>query len=227
MFTDSKKIDQGQSEGRQRARKDFAMLGHAKRQTDAVRRITTVLVLTTMTVLLAYLTVLPPHHANAASKAVTVLPINVNDILKAHNKYRTEVGDSALQWSGAVAQSALNWAKTMASTYQKCVHSSTSARSGHGENCAVSWPPGHSSATQMVDRWADEKKHFIPGCTFSLSESNNPCSNTGTWRDVGHYTQIVWRKTREVGCGFVSDGQKDFLICQYNPPGNIDREKVY
>ncbi len=210
------------------------MFRHAKRQTYGVLRITAVLVLTTMIALLAWLTVLPLRRANAAStesaqKAVTVLPINANDILKAHNTYRTEVGDPPLQWSNTVAQSALSWAETMASTYHNCVHSGAHQESGHGENCAGG-SAGYFSPTQLIDiQWGAEKKNFIPGCTFKGLTRNDPCSKTGNWLDIGHYTQIVWRKTTEVGCGFVRDSVSnyDFLVCQYNPPGNIIGEKVY
>ena len=36
----------------------------------------------------------------------------------------------------------------------------------------------------------------------------------------GHYTQVVWRNTREVGCAVARNGSDDFLVCRYWPSGN-------
>ncbi|MDY7012856.1 MAG: CAP domain-containing protein [Cyanobacteriota bacterium] len=52
-------------------------------------------------------------------------------------------------------------------------------------------------------------------------------SSTGRWFDVGHYTQIVWRKTTQVGCGISQAGGNDILVCRYSPPGNFMSQPVY
>lgn len=49
---------------------------------------------------------------------------------------------------------------------------------------------------------------------------------------VGHYTQLVWAKTKELGCGLVkyrkSDGWNTcYLICNYGPAGNIFNYPIY
>lgn len=76
------------------------------------------------------------------------------------------------------------------------------------------------SYSQMVDSWGNEKKDFVRG--------NFPnVSSTGNWTDVGHYTQVVWRNTTEVGCAIASDGRNDYLVCQYNPPGNFTGQPVF
>ncbi|MCI5139186.1 MAG: hypothetical protein D3922_12405, partial [Candidatus Electrothrix sp. AR1] len=44
----------------------------------------------------------------------------------------------------------------------------------------------------------------------------------------GHYTQVVWRSTKEVGCGMASCNDKAQLwVCQYNPRGNMLGQKPY
>jgi hypothetical protein len=38
---------------------------------------------------------------------------------------------------------------------------------------------------------------------------------------------MVWQDTQEIGCGFASSGQMDFLVCRYNPPGNLPGQTPY
>ncbi|KAF8074330.1 hypothetical protein N665_1113s0011, partial [Sinapis alba] len=46
----------------------------------------------------------------------------------------------------------------------------------------------------------------------------------GGWAngDCLHYTQLVWKKSMRIGCamGFCNSGDT-FIICNYDPPGNI------
>jgi len=46
------------------------------------------------------------------------------------------------------------------------------------------------------------------------------CSNTGNFHDVAHYTQIIWKDTKQVGCGYAQN-DRAILVCQYLPQGNI------
>ncbi|CAM9131009.1 unnamed protein product [Ascophyllum nodosum] len=36
----------------------------------------------------------------------------------------------------------------------------------------------------------------------------------------GHATQILWKSTKELGCALGYCGDRTYLVCQYNPPGN-------
>ena len=66
----------------------------------------------------------------------------------------------------------------------------------------------------MTRAWADEKRSFRPG-VFPHN------SSTGSWHDVGHYTQMIWRDTREVGCALAGGTQEDVLVCRYAAAGNV------
>lgn len=83
----------------------------------------------------------------------------------------------------------------------------------------------------MVDGWGREKQYFVPNVPFDVGTTKttpSKISTTGNWYDVGHYTQIIWRDTKEVGCGYADrQGTFDVLVCQYNPPGNYPGQKVY
>ncbi len=158
----------------------------------------------------------PPNQTQTISNSPMLLAqsLNRNEILAAHNKYRQKVGVPPLKWSGSLAISAQNWAKQLAATNQ-LQHSSTNS----GENLWAG-TKGRFSQTQMVDSWGSEKQYFIP---------NRPFPNTckGGWQKCGHYTQIIWKNTKEVGCGMARSRNTDYFVCQYNPPGNFEGEKPY
>jgi len=139
----------------------------------------------------------------------------VAEILQAHNRYRTELNIPTLQWSDKLAKNAQVWADRLASE-RKMYHSSGS---GEGENLWMG-TSGYYSLTQMVDGWGSEKKYYKNGIFPAVSTSGN-------WADVGHYTQIIWRNTTEVGCAKSTGGGNDFFVCRYSPPGNYMRQKVY
>ena len=37
---------------------------------------------------------------------------------------------------------------------------------------------------------------------------------------TGHFTQVVWRGTKRVGCGRSQCKGMDIYVCEYDPPGN-------
>lgn len=143
--------------------------------------------------------------------------LDKDEILEAHNSYREEVDVPPLTWSDDLASHAKKWAKHLASLGGKKLQHSDDT--GEGENLWMG-TSGAYTYTQMVDSWGEEKEHFEEG-TFP------DISSTGDWSDVGHYTQIVWKKTKKVGCAIASAGGKDILVCRYSPPGNFKGEDVY
>ena len=136
-------------------------------------------------------------------------------VLAAHNGYRAQVGVPPLQWSDSLAASAQDWANNLATigTLQE------PPDPGAGVNLADG-TAGDFSVTQLAGLWGNEKQNFVDG-TFP------DVSTTGNWEDVGHYSQMVWRNTTEVGGGLATGQGLDFLVCYYNPPGNVDGETVY
>lgn len=73
---------------------------------------------------------------------------------------------------------------------------------------------GRFAPEAMVGAWIEEKAYFTRG-TFPR------VSRTGQWADVGHYTQMVWRDTSEVGCAVARGRRADVLVCRYARPGNV------
>ena len=140
----------------------------------------------------------------------------VSDCVNAQNGYRGQYGENGFNWADDLAASAQNWANNLANT-NSFYHSGTD---GVGENLAAG-TSGYYDTNALVKMWGDEGQYFIQGCTFP------DCSTTGNWEDVGHYTQMVWRNTNEVGCGIASGNGMDYLVCQYRPPGNYMGQGVF
>lgn len=134
------------------------------------------------------------------------------ELLDAHNRYRAEVGVPALEWSAEIAASAQAWADTLAAS-GRFEHSRDRP---YGENLWMG-TAGAFSQTHMVDSWGEEKQDFVYGILPDVTKGGV----------VGHYTQVVWRKTTRVGCGLAGNADAEYLVCQYDPRGNYRGEKPY
>ncbi|CAM1298010.1 Uncharacterised protein r2_g736 [Pycnogonum litorale] len=45
---------------------------------------------------------------------------------------------------------------------------------------------------------------------------------------LGHFTQIIWQKTTDIGCGIAAcDGGSIIITCNYGPRGNFGNQPVY
>jgi len=129
--------------------------------------------------------------------------------LARHNAVRAKHGAPALKQSPALNAKAQEWANHLASL-GRLEHSG----GAYGENLyAFAGVP--MAAAQLgqdaVDSWYDEIKAYDfkkPG--FSMK--------------TGHFTQVVWKGSTEVGCG-LAEAKKGsapayYVVCMYNPPGN-------
>lgn len=131
--------------------------------------------------------------------------------LEAHNIERDEFGSPPLQWSEKLAAEAQIWAGTLASE-GRMRHASNDERVGAGENLWMG-PSGVFSAHVIVGTFIAEKRHFAPGVFPNIT-------STGKWRDVGHYSQVVWPETQELGCAVGRNDTNEFWVCRYWPAGN-------
>jgi hypothetical protein len=138
-------------------------------------------------------------------------------ILAAHNAERAAARVVPLVWDSTLAAGAALYAQQLAMS-GRFDHSDRHARRGIGENL---WMGSHGafSPEAMVGGWASEKRWFVPGVF-----PNN--SRTGSWEDVGHYTQMIWPSTQRVGCALASSGRIDYLVCRYATAGNMDGRAV-
>lgn len=134
-------------------------------------------------------------------------------LLAGHNRERAELDLAPLGWDADLARSAAQWADYLART-GRFEHSPIDySKPLQGENI---WggTPGAYYPEAMVGLWASEKQHFKPG-VFPAN------STTGEVADISHYTQMVWRDTRQVGCALARGEREEILVCRYSSHGNI------
>ncbi|VDL17574.1 unnamed protein product [Hymenolepis diminuta] len=136
-------------------------------------------------------------------------------VLDLHNEYRRQVatgkvsGQPAgsnihdLKWNSELAKKAQEWAN-------KCIpdHDSKTARRTSqfryvGQNIAY-----NSDVQKGIKEWFDEHVNF-----------NYYANKCAYGKVCGHYTQLVWAKTTDLGCGINMCDYKGFklvnLVCNY------------
>jgi uncharacterized protein YkwD len=141
-----------------------------------------------------------------------LFPLSDSDKIKfieEHQKWRADVKSEPLRWSVDIQKKAEDYALQLAKL-GLLKHS----ESGLGEN--LYWFSGQAfSPSDATDAWGSEKSLYRPGTKIS---------NTN-YQDFGHYTQMIWHNTTEVGCGVAQSSHGTYVVCQYNPPGNFIGEK--
>jgi hypothetical protein len=172
-------------------------------------------------------------------------------ITAAHNAVRAMVKSSIplppLTWSQTLADYAQQWATSLASNAATCAApqhrpGSQLVALDYGENLATfggagfarrdsSTPLNVSTAVQAVDAWAAEEMCWTYGTIRGTERCNMTCTRALHSDGCGHYTQVVWRQSRQVGCGVATckNGAltEDIWICNYAPAGNFVGKAPY
>ena len=140
------------------------------------------------------------------------------EMVRAHNAWRARAGVLSLRWDAALAAQAQHRALQLAR--QDCALQHGTLPNDVGENLyrasALHTEGGEDalyavSPTHVVDVWGAESADYSP--------STGSCAPK---RQCGHYTQIVWPSTEEVGCGMaVCRSLGQVWVCRYRPRGNI------
>ncbi|WP_309750812.1 CAP domain-containing protein [Novosphingobium sp.] len=136
-------------------------------------------------------------------------------LLAAHNIERKRLGIAPLTWNRALSSQAAQWATTLAS---KGLFEHSQNRGNVGENLWMG-TSGYYTPEQMIGAFIGERQYFRPGKFPDVS-------STGKWADVGHYTQLIWPGTQQLGCAKATGAGKDVLVCRYFPAGNVMGQRV-
>uniref|UniRef100_A0A8C1D5Z1 SCP domain-containing protein n=2 Tax=Cyprinus carpio TaxID=7962 RepID=A0A8C1D5Z1_CYPCA len=123
------------------------------------------------------------------------------EFLQTHNAYRRQHGAPPLTINKNLCRSSQEWAEHLLSI-RTLMHSNGE----YGENVYYAWSSANKRLT--VESWYSEIKDY----NFS---------RPGFSSKTGHFTQVVWKDTNEVGVGLATDGNTTFVVGQYLPAGNI------
>ena len=153
-------------------------------------------------VIMITLALLEPSHAQNSPQ----------DFLDAHNSARAAVGVGDMEWSDEVAAYAEQYANQR---IDDCAMQHSGGQ--YGQNLA-GMSDDSLDAAGAVKMWVDEGQNY--------DYDSNTCA-TGEDQCL-HYTQVVWRDSVQLGCArVVCNTGGTFIICNYNPPGNIVGQKPY
>ncbi len=158
-------------------------------------------------------------------------PVKFRGMISSHNKVRVDHQQVPLSWSNSLSQYAQQWVNHLAST-QNCAMIHRPNQGGgrfeqqYGEN--LFWASAEKlsngtnklqnfSAKDIVKAWAEEEEYY--------DYQNNLCQ---PGEDCGHFTQMVWHESRQVGCAMAICPDKSQLwACNYYPRGNYIGEWPY
>jgi uncharacterized protein YkwD len=141
-------------------------------------------------------------------------PDELAGITAAHNQVRAAHGVAPLTWTPALAAVAQAWAEGCAD--QEAPLGLIDHNQGRSESYGtyvgenVYGSSGPSTGPDAVAAWASEEA--------SYDYESNGCDGV-----CGHYTQIVWAATTELGCGSHACpglAYGNTIVCDYAPGGN-------
>ncbi|CAG9576157.1 unnamed protein product [Danaus chrysippus] len=135
------------------------------------------------------------------------------ETLEAHNEYRKEHGTPPLVLSKDISKISQKWAEELAKNDTLAY----SINDTYGESVYCGWSPDPGvkiRAKDWVDRWYNEINDY----SFGKEPEVLTC---------GHFTQIIWKNTREIGVGCAkSKSGKLYVVTNYYPPGNFSGQFV-
>ncbi|RWS29389.1 hypothetical protein B4U80_01900 [Leptotrombidium deliense] len=135
------------------------------------------------------------------------------DCLSSHNKFREGEQKPALKEGQQLMEHAQKRVKQLVESC-KFDHNGNSG-SGFGENLYAGSGSLGATCSRAVTNWYNEKQYYDK-------------ANPGFSMKTGHYTQVVWKSTTELGCAKGTYpitkncrmGGWTVVVCSYNPPGN-------
>jgi len=131
------------------------------------------------------------------------------EMLVAHNAVRARVGVAYLVWSPQLAERAQEWADALLAS-NRFAHQSNAK---FGENL-FKIRGAAATPKQVLNVWAAESRNY--------DYSSNGCRGV-----CGHYTQIVWRDTKAMGCAVARGERREIWVCKYDPRGNWIGRRPY
>lgn len=156
---------------------------------------------------------------------------NLRDrFLASHNKIRQIYKLPDLTWDKKIADYAQTWANYLRDNNKcKMIHRSKAGRRDgeqYGENLAWNW----ISLDVAKGRFNKSPEFAVLGWSQECADYNYDDQSCTPGEKCGHFTQMVWRDSKKVGCGVAicdgvtnseGQGRAEIWVCNYDPPGNI------
>lgn len=152
-------------------------------------------------------TTLGEAFAKSTASKADPLWCDINATLAAHNMFRAKHGAKPLTWSNDCAKAASKAAEE--NRAKNAMHHCHCSQYKHGQN--IYWGSagkGQKPEQTAVKAWYDEVNK--PGYNFD---------HAGFSHGTGHFTQVVWRGTTQVGMSFDATGC--YIVANYFPAGNM------
>lgn len=129
-----------------------------------------------------------PSVTTKASNAAA----DVAEWLNLINSKRAFHGACPMTWNSVLAADMLSYLKTLTSLHHDDVYHLTPPHGPCGENLA--WASDGESPQTAVEGWYNE----VHDCAHPISQDG--CLEPTPGKMVGHFTALVWKGAREVGC---------------------------
>jgi len=162
--------------------------------------------------------------AVAGNSGSRLTPQQAQQMVNYHNQKRAEVGNGNVSWSTQIAQYAQQRADQIARTKQ--LAHLPQGQNPYGENLASGGSTGGGVVYTVInacDGWYSEKAKMPRNARTMTIDLFN--------KGVGHYTQMVWKGSTQIGAGISQYQQGAFtmtvVVCCYNPPGNVINQAIY
>lgn len=138
-----------------------------------------------------------------------------DEVLSGHNKYRRRHQAVSLTLNPQISRLAQNWADHMARNDELKFSGNKYLGQLLGESVALKYSsvPVDYLGSELVENWYKEKDDY---------NFNFPNERTNLDK-IGHFTQMVWKGSREIGIGkaWSQDRKRVFVVCNYLPAGNV------
>ncbi|XP_012063968.1 PREDICTED: uncharacterized protein LOC105627292 [Atta cephalotes] len=132
----------------------------------------------------------------------------INVCLDTHNFYRSRHGVPPLRLSKQLCKTSQDWANILAAK-GRLEHR---ANIDYGENLYCMWssnPKTVVGGEEPVNEWYAE-------------EAQHQYGKEPTTLKTGHFTQVIWRDSTELGVGMARNRNGEvYVVCNYNPAGNF------
>lgn len=123
-------------------------------------------------------------------------------LLAEHNKYRARHHAPPLTWNTTLADAATRWTSN-------CLWEHDPQRS-YGENLYMMSSEVRQPMSLMTQ---DAIRLWYEEVNTEPYDYNRPTYN--------HFTQVVWKSSKQLGCGYTHCPGGHFIMsCKYSPPGN-------